>query len=275
MAIILNKPKTPTVGAANKPTTPSKPASVPSKPGTPPKPPPSGLSFVKRGKAAQVIADQEDKKAEMRSKGSVFRFWLPADASTSITFLDGNLVDGILDIPFYHEHQINMGGSWRNWFICTQDDEPCPICEGGAQASYVGAMTIIDHSEYTSKKDGQVKKDEVKLFVAKRETIKLLQKYAVKRGGLRGCTFDVSRVGDKSPGVGSSFDFTEKLTEAELNAKYKAKGPKDIDRTKAVEYDKHLAAQYQPASELRKLGFGSSASPVGSESPAGGEDYDV
>ena len=264
MAITLNK---------SKPGPAAKPAPAPAAKAAPKAAQESGLSFLKRGKVAQEIAEQEEKKAEMRAKNNIFRFWLPKDATSSITFLDGNVADGILDIPFYHEHNVNMNGSWLNWFICTQDEEPCPICEGGGTASYVGIMTVIDHSEYKDK-NGNIKKDTLKLFVAKRDTIKLLQKYAVKRGGLRGCTFDVSRTGDKSPGVGSAFDFTEKLTDAELKAKYGAKKPGEVDRSQPVNYEEYLKGLYQTASDLRKLGFGSSAGPVGSESGAG-EDYNV
>ena len=227
----------------------------------------SGLSFLKRGKEAMEIAAKEEKKAEMKSKNNLFRFYVKNGESAELTFLDGDLVDGVLDIPFFHEHQVNMNGSWNNFFICTQDEEPCPICDGGSTASYVGIMTVIDHGEYTSKKDGVVHKDNVKLFVAKRDTIKMLQKYAVKRGGLRGCRFDVSRTGDKSPSVGSSFDFSEKLTDAELKAKYKEKAA-------PVNYDEYLKGLYTPAAELRKLGFGSSAAPVGSEAGAD-ENYNV
>jgi hypothetical protein len=235
----------------------------------------SGLSFLKRGKEAQKIAAQEEAKAEMRSKDNIFRFWIPKDGEGDITFLDGDLTDGILDIPFYHEHNVYMNGSWMNWFICTQDEEPCPICEGGGNHSYVGVMTVIDHSEYTSKKDNSIKKDVVKLFVAKRDTIKLLQKQAVKRGGLRGCRFEVSRTGDKSPAVGSAFEFTEKLTDAELAKKYGAKNPKDQDRSKPVNYDDYLKGLYMPASELRKLGFGAAAAPVGSADVGDGENYNM
>lgn len=224
------------------------------------------LSFIKRGAEAKAAMAQEERKVELR-KNQLYRFWLPSDASTSITFLDGQLSDGILDIPYFHEHQVQLNGSWKNWFICTQDEEPCPICEGGLSASYVGIFTIIDHSKYTSSRDNKVHKDEPKLFVAKRDTIKLLQLAAQKRGGLRGCTFDVSRVGEKAPGVGSAFDFTEKLTEQQLVAKYK-------ERAKPVDYDKYLAATYQSADELRKLGFGVMGKPVGGEDGAG-KDYDM
>lgn len=211
--------------------------------------------------------EKEKAKSELRAKGKTFRFFITKDKDASITFLDGNLAEGILDVPFYYEHNITMNGKYGNFFICTQDEEPCPICEGGANASYVGVMTVIDHSSYISKKDGLEHKDEVKLFVAKQETIKLLQKAAEKRGGLRGCTFDVSRTGEMSAAVGNVFDFTEKLNEQQLVAKYG-------DKAKPLNYEEILAKAYLPAKELRKLGFGSMAGPaIGSESPIGGDDY--
>lgn len=231
------------------------------------KPKTGGMSFLKTGKVAQETFAKEELKAEQAQKSKFQRFWMPDGSDTAITFLDGNLADGILDIPFYYEHQMHMNGSWKNWFICTQDEEPCPICEGGHYPSYVGAMTVIDHSEYTSKKDNKVYKDQVRLFVAKKDTIKQLQKLAVKRGGLRGCRFDVSRVGDKAASVGNVFDFTEKLTEDQLKAKYK-------DTNSPFNYGEILSATYFPAKELRKLGFGSANNPVGGEPDLGAEaDY--
>lgn len=233
-----------------------------------PTPKGGGLSFLKRGNAAKEQMAKEDLKSEMKSKGKTLRFWVPKDKDVAITFLDGDLKEGILDVPFFYEHNITMNGKYGNFFICTQDEEPCPICEGGAQAAYVGALTIIDHSSYISKKDGKEHKDERKLFVAKKETIKLLQKAAEKRGGsLRGCTFDVSRTGEMSASVGNVFDFTEKLNDQQLSAKYG-------ENSKPFNYEEILAKQYLPAKELRKLGFGST-NPVGSESPMGeGENYD-
>lgn len=229
---------------------------------------PGGLSFMKKGKAAQETMAKEEHKAEQKAKGTVMRFWLPKDKDGCITFLDGDLKDGMLDIPFYYEHQVNMNGSWNNHFICTQDEEPCPVCEGGHSPSYVGVFTVIDHSEYVSKKDGKTYKDQVRLLVAKRDSIKTLQKLAEKRGGLRGCKFDVSRTGDKSPSIGNVFDFTEKLTNAQLSAAYKVKGSdgKVYDKSQPLNYEELLVGMYMPAKELRKLGFGSMSTPVGGES---------
>jgi hypothetical protein len=130
----------------------------------------------------------------------------------------------------------------------------------------VAVFTVIDHSSYTSKKDGITYSDQVRLFVAKRDTVKILQKLAVKRGGLAGVRFDVSRTGDKSASVGSVFDFTDKLAPNLMLAKYGEKAT-------PIDYDALLGGMYLPAKELRKLGFGSSSSPLGSES-ASDADYD-
>lgn len=227
-----------------------------------------GLTFLKKGKAAQETFAKEEHKAEVAAKGNVFRFFVTKDKEASITFLDGDIVDGVLDTTFYYEHNLNMNGKWGNFFACTQEEEPCPICEGGNNPSYVCVLTVIDHSSYVSKKDGQTKKDNIKLFVAKRETYKMLQKLAIKRGGLRGCRFDVSRTGDKSPSVGNVFDFTEKLTDAQLVEKYGA------DKSKAVNYEEYFGNLYMPAKELRKLGFGSTAGPIGSEQAPEDGSYD-
>ncbi len=216
-----------------------------------------------KGKAAQDAFAQDELRAELRnnSKDKTHRYFVKRDTNSDITFLDGKLVNGILDLPLaINEHQVNMNGSWNNFYLCTAEHDastPCPICEGGANAALVVYFTVIDHTQWTSK-DGTVHKDQVKLFVAKRDTVRLLMQYAIKRGGLRGCRFDVSRVGDKSPAVGSAFDFSEKLTEQQLVAKYKEKAV-------ALNYEAEVAKAYICPSDLKKLGFGDMSTPVGAE----------
>jgi hypothetical protein len=249
---------------------PVAPIVVSTKPAIITKPNGGGLKFLKRGAEAQALMQQEEKKAEMRAaardRDQIRRYWIPAGGNGCVTFLDGNLKDGVLDIPYYYEHQELLNGHRRNWFVCTQDEEPCPLCEGGSNAQYVGLLTVIDHSEFTGK-DNKVYKDQVRLFAAKKDTIKLLQTYAVKRGGLRGCKFDVVRVGDKSANVGSGFDFTEKYSDAQLKQMYK-------EASNPINYEQYLTLLYQPAEELRKLGFGSMSKPIGSET-APAEGYEV
>lgn len=225
------------------------------------------LSFVKKGAQAQQTIAQEDMKAEQKAKDNMYGFYLPNGKETQITFLDGEVKEGMLDIPFFYQHSVFMNGSYNNHFICTNDDEPCPICEGGDTPSFVGLLTIIDHSEFTSKKDGKVYKDNIKKFVAKRNTIKLLLKKALKHGGLTGVTFDVSRTGEKEPSVGNQFDYTEKRTLKQLQSVYGSK-EKII---KPIAYEEYLKGIYLPAAQLRKLGFGASQGPIGGEAPMEGD----
>lgn len=224
------------------------------------------LSFLKRGAdAKQTIASAEE-KAKLRGIQRANRFWVKEGNTAVLTFLDGELdSDGVLFLPVYYEHNVQLNGKWGNFYACTQDNEPCPICEGGASAALVGLVTVIDHSEYTDKQ-GVVHKDQVRLFAAKRETMKQLQMMATKRGGLRGCSFDVARTGDKSASVGNVFDFNGKLTEQQLVAKFG-------DKAVPMDYDTALASINYPAKELRKMGFGSMKGPVGSESDDDGVDY--
>lgn len=223
------------------------------------------VKFLKKGAAAQKAVEQQDAKDEAAAKGNLYRFWMPEDAETQITFLDGDLNDdGLLDIPMYYEHQVNMNGDWKNWFVCTSEDEICPICEGGLKASLVGIMTIIDHTEWKDGK-GKTHKNERKLFVAKRQTIKQLQKIATKRDGLAGITFDVSRVGEQSASVGNMFDYIGKKSVAATLKKFKFKPEEG-----AADYEEVIT--YRSAKELRKLGFGSSV--VGQESDDDGDDND-
>jgi len=161
-----------------------------------------------------------------RGKG-IFRFYMPEQAKkpgfkTKITFVDDDtkalelLADGKkvkIQLPFRcHEHQFHLNGHWRNWFTClTPMGVGCPACKAGNEASGIAVWTVIDHSVWTDK-SGKTHKDELKLFVVKTTSapFKLLKQQSEKRGGLRGCTYEVQRLGDKSPNVGDTFDFEEK-----------------------------------------------------------------
>lgn len=217
-------------------------------------------SFMKVGKAAQTALAQDTEKAAAKAAQAdqTFRFWIPPETDTSITFLDGKLdEDGVLDAPIFHEHQLFLNQSWKNWFVCVAEQEPCPICESGDEAKLVAAFTIIDHSEFEGKKGTY--KDTIKLFVCKRDTYKLLQKIAEKRGGLAGATFDVSRTSKNDASVGNVFDFTEKRTKKQLCEAY----PSIADRMGPLDYEKEFP--YLDAASLREMGFGST--------PTGGEPH--
>lgn len=225
------------------------------------------VSFLKKGEEAKKALQQAEAEAQMAKEesGKLFTFYLKEDTEKTITFLDGALDDdGMLDVPMFDQHTVYVNGKWQD-FVCTEDQEPCPLCAAGEKKSLVGVLTVIDHSEYKIKNgpnQGKVIKDTKKLYVAKRMTLKQLTKLAEKRGGLTGCTFEVSRTGDKSPNVGNMFEFVEKNTLEDLREHFgKDEGGNWI--ATAADYEKEIT--YRTAEELLKLGVGKATHTVGKE----------
>jgi len=228
------------------------------------------MKFLHKGKEGEALTQQAEADVAARRAAAgkkTFRFWMPDGAETKITFLDGELSEaGLLDVPRYWEHNLQLGGSWKNWFPCTKDEEPCPICDI-KQPALVYAFTIIDHTKWAEKKDtSKVHEHERKLYICKSDTFKRLSKLAAKRGGLAGCTFDVSRIGDKAENVGNDFDFTEQLSLKELRKKYGLEKKGKTENNKVCQpYDYDEVIKYHTAAELREMGLGSGEAPVGTE----------
>lgn len=230
--------------------------------------------FMKRGAAAREALANEEAKAELRKAeaGRMFRFWLNDGEERQITFLDGKLdEEGMLDIQMYYEHTLNVNGNWEN-FVCTAEvdqSQPCPICEKGDRAALVGVMTVIDHTPHTIKNGaskGNVIQHSRKLFVAKRQTIEQLTVLAKKRGGLQGCTFDVSRIGDKAARVGSQFDFQHKFTTRQEILE--ACGLEKEEDVTPADYEAEV--RYYSPEELLELGVGKAPSGIGYGNKSGG-----
>ncbi len=202
------------------------------------------ISFLKKGAKAQEALKAAELEAEKKAN-MPFKFFLKQDTDTVVTFLDGELnEDGFLELITYNQHTFQHNGNWVD-YVCVSDEEPCPLCEASKPSTLVSIFSVFDHTVFT-KKDGEVINGSIKLFIAKRATVKILQKIASKRGGLAGCTFDVSRTGEKSASVGTLFDYTEKEDVQDFMNKHKLK---------ILDYENVLP--YVPASDLRKVGFGS------------------
>ncbi len=222
-------------------------------------------SFMKTGSHAKAAIDAADAKAERAKEeaGKLFRFWMPPGDERTVTFLDGQIGDdGLLDCGMFYEHRVKVAGDWTP-FVCVAESEPCPLCEAGdSKQSLVGALTVCDHTPYKIQKGpnaGKVIQNSRKLFIGTRNTIKMLSKHAVKKGGLAGCTFEVTRSGDKEPGVGNQFDFVEKLSGAELVKKYGMKA----EELAPADYSTEIS--YRTADELVALGVGKASKGPGYE----------
>jgi hypothetical protein len=245
------------------------PEEASAKPAQAPATNPTGFNFFKRGSAAKQAMEAADAKAEMAKAeaGKLWRYWMAPDEDRTITFLDGVLdEDGMLDLPMFEEHELKIAGE-REHFVCVNEQEICPICEkGDSRPVLVGVLTVLDHKPHkikTGPNAGKTIQHTRKLFVAKRQTIKKLSKKAQKYGGLVGCTFEVSRTGDKEPSVGSDFEFVEQLAPAALAAKYGLK----LEDVQPADYDHEIT--YRTAADLVALGVGKAASGPGYEKGAG------
>lgn len=198
------------------------------------------MGFLDKRRGYDVF-EQREKEIEEKRKSSVYRFWLPPEKETKIIFLDDNPV--IID-----EHQLKIGGSWKNWKTClSMIDKPCPICEAGNKPSLVGYYTILDLTEWTDS-NGNVHKNEIKLFGAKMDTLKKLKRASMKlkeRGkpGLVGAMFEVYRSSASAVNTGDDFDYIQTLTMEEIK--------KLNPDAEPIDYEKVL--QPESPEELRKL----------------------
>ena len=158
------------------------------------------------------VFEEKERAVEEKQKSYVNRFWLPADSTAKIVFLDDNP-------PIIEEHQLQIDGDWKNWFTCLRMvGEVCPICENLDNKAYtVGFYTILDMSEWVDK-SGKTHMNELKLFPAKFKTLQVLKRLSAKRGSLEGCVFEVYRSTSDAPNTGDVFDFEEKLTKEDILA---------------------------------------------------------
>lgn len=240
-----------------------------------------GVSWMKTGAASAQMAEQEkaQQEAQKESQGKLFRFYLKDKEEAKITFVDGDLnEDGLLLPPRYYEHSIQLNGKWGNFFVCPDKTMPeaghkCPICEAGDRPSLVALFTIIDHRSYKSEKTGKTYQHQKRLLVAKSQTMELLTKMAIKRGGLAGCTFDVSRMGEQSAAVGSIFDFVDKNPVEALMKEFQIeiedpKTKQKFTETYFTPADYEQEIIFRTPEELLKLGVGNK--PVGMGMNPGG-----
>lgn len=239
------------------------------------------VEWLKTGSESQKMADAEKAVTEKRraEQNKMFRFFLKKKGEGKVLFVDGDLgPQGYLTPPRFYEHFVNFNGDWVN-IVCPQQtnpaaDDKCPICEGRDRPSLVSLFTVIDLVPYTTK-DGRVIPFTRKLLVAKPTTFELLNKLAVKRQGLVGAIFDVSRINDKAPAVGDVYDFTEKINVDEAKKKYiatfkakDAKNGQEVQKTvclfEPAKYTEEII--YRTGDQLRQMGFGAPGTSV----PSGG-----
>lgn len=139
------------------------------------------------------------------------RFWLPVGKSCTVVFLDDN--------PFtIYEHQLKIGGNFRNWYSCRlgfdEKDPSCPLCDAMRdrripnKRNYVGFLTIIDVTGWTGDRGEKIVNTR-QLYSMGAETLKRMRVIKQKKTSLVGAMFEITRTGDRSPGCGDMWDFVK------------------------------------------------------------------
>ncbi len=191
-------------------------------------PPGSTPSWMKTGADADAAFEQQSaNKAEFgnaldKRKQLPWEFFMKPGEEKRITFLDGHLSTDPAEqgrllysaFRFHTVRNVKFPNKWDTYVCLADEPDGCPLCEAGDESTWVAVFPIIDHTPF-KKQDGSTVQHEIKLFVAKSITMKLLQKKAAKLGGLAYQTFDMSRTDAKMARVG---DQMEHVGEAPLEA---------------------------------------------------------
>lgn len=234
------------------------------------------VKWLKTG-SDSVNLEKHNKEAiakQQAERGLLYRFFLKEKEEALITFVDGELSpENYLIPPRFYEHFAMHNGVPGN-YVCPEKTNPnsgeiCPLCKAGNQAALVSVFTIIDHRAF-KRKDGSVVPFSKKILAAKTGSMELLTKQAIKRGGLAGCTFEVSRMTAKSASIGDVFDFVEKGEALALYEKFKSsktddKGVVTIESLfSPADFEKEII--FRSAEELSQMGLAVS---TGQYSPGG------
>lgn len=229
------------------------------------------FSKGKTGRAQSSKVDVEAKARQEQRKNQPYRFWLEADSSGKITFLDTPEF-------FLWEHNLKMAGKYGNFFTCLKEFDVCPICEDlGEQSGFIVVATIIDHRKWTDK-DGNEHKNQKKLYVARgRARQRIIKQIERRKGSLQYCAYDVARgTSQTESNVGEDIEFLKKLTKAQLS-KLAPKGkdaPTPDEWMKPFDYEK----MFEPKTpEWLRKNVTHGEAPVGTEDTVNekGDDDDL
>jgi len=146
------------------------------------------------------------------------RFRVKQAEERRIIFLDDftNQIHGTPIVPFcINEHQINKNGDFKDsqHVTCIKGSAPCFLCENSFKRRYVGVLSLLDITPFKDSKTGELRVvPRVCLWAGVADAVLTIRHKKDKRGGnLAGCIFSVTRHGEKSPTVGSDYEFEEKI----------------------------------------------------------------
>jgi len=204
-------------------------------------------NWFAKGEAGYKQKAVIDEMNSIKREKNIRRFWLKEKEESKIMFLDTE--------AFYCSiHQIKFKDSWNNFITCTDEFKPCPLCEDGKTATFVGHYSIIEFKPYVNKKGETVEYSKC-LFPAKSSTIEILYDLAKKYKNLTYLIFKVKRYKD-APNCGGTFELLGKMKDTQLSSFKK-------EVLLPFDYEKILAPPTD--AELRAYGYAPFKSRVGNE----------
>lgn len=201
---------------------------------------------------SDTAAGQGDFTGNKRLDSGPFRWWLREGETKKLIFLTSG-DQGTAPIIFEHNVRLRKGGKptiiqvtcWNG-----MDDRQCPLCEysslnDNAYGSKKQLFTVIDPSEYVSKKTGKRSKYTRLLLAAPKAVAEQIGKHHIKlkekskgEKTLKYAQFEVSRTsGNKTPNVGDVWMFDDYIDPNIL--------PKDVE-----EFD--YAKEFEPNYDMLK-----------------------
>jgi len=210
-------------------------------------------SWFSTGKEGVTRSKREDEAAKQRReqrKDMPWRFRLNSN--------EEGVKGTFLDTPkfFFREHTIRVGNQFMHE-TCLSDIDTCPLCSEG-NSSYVVAGTIIDHREWEDNQ-GEVHKNQKRLFVAKSRAREKIVREIEKKGDLQYCVYSFSRGSSPTEcSTGEDIEFVKQLKKEQLKV-FIPKG-ETSKWLEPFDYEKIFAPK--SPEELRKLV--GQAPPVGS-----------
>lgn len=177
----------------------------------------------------------EENAAAQAARSGAFDFFIKKGESAQLVFLDNE--PGAVVYMYTHK----VGDRFEDFICAGSPDEYKGFAKRPTLAAY---FTVIQLGEFQGR-NGKVVNPRRTLKV-KPQTLDILKRQFAKRGGLRGCVFDVTRSNnDKSPAVGDGWDFEEKLSEDQI-----AKLNED---TSSIKFEETLKAKERTAEQLFKI----------------------
>ncbi len=136
-----------------------------------------GSIFSKKGYKAV-----EEEKKRQENLRSLFRFFITGDgAEADVRFLTDSPIT-------FLEHSVKTKRNGKDYYdnvICTSNERPCHLCEGGDRASFKGAYLIWDNRVYETKDENGKKKKvkgSLKLYVVGTKVLSQIQRLYNKYG---------------------------------------------------------------------------------------------